>query len=138
LRAVGRGTAKVRKTFEILDNISVVYEWPNNMLVNFEANQLTPKGYSRIGEEYTGTKGTILVSRTRMTHYDGTAKPFDMPTKRDITMDHIEAFLGRIVNDNPENVVERSALSTCIAILGRTAAYTGREATWKGDIGIAV
>jgi len=49
-----------------------------------------------------------------------------------------EAFLGRIVNDNPENVVERSALSTCIAILGRTAAYTGREATWKGDIGIAV
>lgn len=138
LRAVGRGTAKVRKTFEILDNISVVYEWPNNMLVNFEANQLTPKGYSKIGEEYTGTKGTILVSRTRMTHYDGTAKPFDMPTKRDITMDHIEAFLARIVNDNPENVVERSALSTCIAILGRTAAYTGREATWKGDIGIAV
>jgi hypothetical protein len=43
----------------------------------------------------------------------------------------------RIVNNDPENMVERSALSTCIAFLGRTAIYTGREATWKGDIGIA-
>jgi hypothetical protein len=31
-----------------------------------------------------------------------------------------------------------AALSTCIALLGRTAIYTGREATWEGDIGIAV
>ena len=48
-----------------------------------------------------------------------------------------KAFLTRIVNNDPENAVERSALSTCIAILGRTAIYAGREATWKGDIGIA-
>jgi hypothetical protein len=60
------------------------------------------------------------------------------PTKRDITIDSIEAFLTRIEKNDPENAVERSALSTCIALLGRTAIYTGREATWKGDIGIAV
>ena len=60
-----------------------------------------------------------------------------MPTKRDITADAIEAFLTRIVNNDPENVVHRSALSTCIALLGRTAVYSGREATWKGDIGIS-
>jgi len=58
--------------------------------------------------------------------------------KRDITIDSIEAFLTRIVENKPENAVHRSALSTCIALLGRTAVYTGREATWKGDIGIPI
>jgi len=33
-------------------------------------------------------------------------------------------------------VAERSAVSTLFAILGRTALYEQREATWKGDIGV--
>ena len=60
-----------------------------------------------------------------------------MPTKRDITVDYIETFLTRIASNTPENMVDRSALSTCIALLGRAAIYSGREATWKGEIGIA-
>jgi myo-inositol 2-dehydrogenase / D-chiro-inositol 1-dehydrogenase len=138
LSAIGRGNKKVRKDMDILDNMTVIYQWPNDFIVNFEANQLTPRGFNKIGEEFTGTKGSIATSRARMTHYQGPGKVEDMPTKRDITIDSIEAFLTRIVNNNPENAVERSALSTCIALLGRTAVYTGREATWKGDIGIAV
>jgi myo-inositol 2-dehydrogenase / D-chiro-inositol 1-dehydrogenase len=138
LRAVARGNKRVRKDFEILDNISVIYEWPNGLLVNFEANQLTPRGFNRIGEEFTGTKGSIQVSRGGMTHYNGIAKPENVPAKRDITIDAIEAFIGRIVNNEPENVVERAALSTCIALMGRQAAYTGKETTWKSDIGITV
>ena len=63
LRAIGNGNRKIRKDFEILDNIHVVYEWPNGFIVTFEANQLTPRGFSRVGEEFTGTKGTIHVSR---------------------------------------------------------------------------
>jgi hypothetical protein len=58
-----------------------------------------------------------------------------MDSPRDITYDAIEAFLGRIASGDVENVAERSALSTMIAILGRTALYTGREATWKGVFG---
>jgi myo-inositol 2-dehydrogenase/D-chiro-inositol 1-dehydrogenase len=135
--AVGRGNKKVRKNMDILDNLTVIYQWPRDFFVNFEANQLTPRGFSKVGEEFTGTQGSIATSRARMTHYKGLRDSEDMPTKRDITIDAIEAFLTRIVNNDPENVVERSALSTCIALLGRTAVYTGREATWKGDIGIA-
>ena len=135
--AIGRGNKKVRKNMDILDNLTVIYQWPNGFLVNFEANQLTPRGFSKVGEEFTGTKGSIATSRARMTHYKGPGNTEDMPTKRDITIDAIEAFVTRIVNNDPDNVVERSALSTCIALLGRTAIYTGREATWKGDIGIA-
>jgi len=136
--AIGRGNKRVRKDMDILDNLSVIYQWPNAFFVNFEANQLTPRGFNKIGEEFTGTKGTIATSRARMTHYKGLRDTEDIPTKRDITIDAIEAFLTRILNNDPENVVERSALSTCIALLGRTAVYTGREATWKGDIGIAI
>jgi predicted dehydrogenase len=135
--AVGRGNKKVRQDMDILDNLTVIYQWPNGFFVNFEANQLTPRGFSKVGEEFTGTRGTIATSRARMTHYKGPRDTEDIPTKRDITMDAIEAFLTRIVNNDPENEVERSALSTCIGLLGRTAIYTGREATWKGDIGIA-
>jgi predicted dehydrogenase len=134
--AVGRGNKRVRKNMDILDNLTVIYEWPDGMFVNFEANQLTPRGFSKVGEEFTGTKGSIATSRARMTHYKAPGQVEDMPTKRDITIDAIEAFLTRIVEGKPENAVERSALSTCIALLGRTAIYTGRPATWKGDIGI--
>ena len=137
LSAVGRGNKKIRKDMDILDNLTVIYQWPNGLIVNFEANQLTPRGFSKVGEEFTGTKGTIATSRARLTHYKGPGDVDDMPTKRDITIDAIEAFVTRIVNNDPDNVVERSALSTCIALLGRTAIYSGREATWKGDIGIA-
>ena len=136
--AVGRGNKCVRKGMDILDNLTVIYEWPNGMFVNFEANQLTPRGFSKVGEEFTGTKGSMATSRQRMTHYKGPGQVEDVPTKRDITIDAIEAFLTRIVEGKPENVVERSALSTCIALLGRTAIYTGRTATWTGDIGIRV
>jgi myo-inositol 2-dehydrogenase / D-chiro-inositol 1-dehydrogenase len=138
LSAVGRGNKKIRKDMDILDNLSVIYQWPNGYFVNFEANQLTPRGYNKIGEEFTGTKGTITTSRARMMHYKEPGKVETIPAKRDITMDAIENFLTRILSNQPENAVERSALSTCIAILGRQAIYTGRETTWKGDIGIAV
>ncbi len=136
--AVGRGNKKVRKDMDILDNLTVIYQFPNGFFVNFEANQLTPRGYTKVGEEFTGTKGTIATSRARMTHYKGPRDSEDIPTKRDITIDAIEAFLTSIVESHPENVVERSALSTCIGILGRKAVYTGREVTWKADIGIAL
>lgn len=136
LRAIGWGNKKIRTNMDILDNLTVVYEWPNGMFVNFEANQLTPRQYSKIGEEFTGTKGVIAVSRARMTHYKAPRDTEDMPTKRDITVDAIENFLGRIATSDPENAAERSALSTCVALLGRQAVYTGREQTWKSFIGI--
>lgn len=134
--AVGRGNAKVRKDMNILDNLTVIYQWPGSFVVNFEANQLTPRGYSKVGEEFTGTKGVITTSRARMVHYKGPGEQEEMPTRRDITADALENFVGRIVNRDPENAAERSALSTCIALLGRIAIYSGREATWSGDIGI--
>jgi predicted dehydrogenase len=135
LRAVGYAGRKVRTTMEILDHLSLSFEFPNGMHVNYEANQLSPRGFSRVGEEFTGTKGVLQTSRAEMVHIKGPKDSETMKSPRDITFDGIEAFLGRIVSGDIENVAERSAKSTLIAILGRTALYTGKEASWKGLFG---
>lgn len=133
IRAVGWGGRKVRTSMEILDHLSLTFEFSNGVYVNYEANQLTPRGYSRVGEEFTGTKGTLATSRAQMTHHKGpTPKESEtIQSPRDITMDALENFITRVVTGNVENVGVRSAESTLIAILGRTAIYTGREALWK-------
>ncbi len=89
-----------------------------------------------VGEGFGGTKGSILTSRQRMARYEGPKEVELIKSPRDITYDGLEAWLGRIVSGKVENVAERSALSTLIAILGRTALYEKREATWKKDIGV--
>ena len=135
IRAVGYGGTKVRTTMEIMDHLTLSFEWPNGIHVNFEANQLTPPGFNRVGEEFTGTKGSIETSRARMIHHKGLKDHQTIESKRDITYEGIEQFLERVVTNNPENVAERSAQSTMIALLGRTAIYTGKEQTWKGLFG---
>lgn len=135
IRAVGYGGRKVRTSMDLMDHLSLTFEWPNGIFVNFEANQLTPRGYSKVGEEFTGTKGTVATSRQRMIHYKGANDSETIESKRDITSDGIEKFLGNIQSGEVENVAERSALSTMIAILGREALYTKKEVTWKGLYG---
>ncbi|HYL78425.1 MAG TPA: Gfo/Idh/MocA family oxidoreductase [Bryobacteraceae bacterium] len=135
VRAVGMGGRKVRTDMEILDHLSLSYEFPNGLHVNFEANQISPAGFRRVGEEFTGTAGLLATSRERMVHHKGPRDSETMESKRDITNDAIESFLTRVLNGEVENVAERSAISTLFAILGRTAIYQNREATWKGEFG---
>jgi myo-inositol 2-dehydrogenase / D-chiro-inositol 1-dehydrogenase len=135
IRAVGMGGRKVRKNMDILDHLTVVYEFPGDMHVNFEANQISPAGFKRVGEEFTGTKGVLETSRLQMVHHRAPKDVETIESKRDITNDAIEAFIGRILSGEVENVSERSAISTLFAILGRTAIYQNREVTWKGEFG---
>lgn len=135
IRVVGMGGRKVRTGMEILDHLSLSYEFPGGMHVNFEANQISPAGFRRVGEEFTGTTGLIETSRERMVHRKPPKEVETMESKRDITNDAIELFLTRVLSGEVENVAERSAISTLFAILGRTAVYQGREATWKGEFG---
>jgi myo-inositol 2-dehydrogenase / D-chiro-inositol 1-dehydrogenase len=135
IRAVGMGGRKVRTDMEILDHLSLAYEFPNGLHVNFEANQISPSGFRRVGEEFTGTSGLLATSRERMVHYKGGKDIETIESKRDITNDGIELFLTRVLNGEVENVAERSAVSTLFAILGRTAIYQNREVTWKGEFG---
>lgn len=136
ISAVGMGGRKVRKNMDILDHLSLTYEFPNDLHVNYEANQLSTGGFRRIGEEFTGTKGVLQTSRQRMVHIKG---PNDSetvePKRRDITQEALEKFLENIETGQVENMGERSGISTLFAILGRTAIYKKQRATWKGEFG---
>ncbi len=135
ISAVGRGGRKMRTSMEILDHLTLAYTFPDDIHVNFEANQLSPNGFRHVGEQFTGTKGVLDTSRARMVHIKGPKNEETIEAKRDITNDAIEAFLEKVLDGNVENVAERSAISTLFAILGRTAVYNNREATWKGEFG---
>jgi hypothetical protein len=103
--------------------------------VNYEANQISPPGFSKVGEEFTGTKGVMETSRKAMVHHKSARDIETIPSPRDITNDGIEAFLGRIETGKVQNVGERSAISTLFAILARTAMYRQGEAVWKQEFG---
>jgi predicted dehydrogenase len=137
ISAMGMGGRKVRTSMEILDHLTLSFEFPNGIHVNYEANQISPPGFSRVGEEFTGTKGVLETSRQRLTHRKGPGRENIevLETKRDITNDAFEKFLENIQDGKVENVAERSAISTLFAILGRTAIYGKRPATWKGEFG---
>ncbi|MCL5745991.1 MAG: Gfo/Idh/MocA family oxidoreductase, partial [Acidobacteria bacterium] len=134
IRAAGYGGRKLRTDEEIFDHLSLTFEFPNGVHVAYEATQIAPPSQSRVGEEYSGSNGGIMTSRKKSLIVRG-AKPETIVAKRDITLDHVENFLGRILSGDVENVAERSAQSTMIALLGRAAMYSGREATWKGEFG---
>jgi predicted dehydrogenase len=138
-RAVGYGGTKLRTSMEIMDHLSLVFEFPNGIEVNFEANQMSPPGISKVGEEFVGRKGMITTSRSKTvftpTHeWNAPETTTVLNSQRDITVDAYKQFFDRVIGGDVENVAERSALSTLIAILGRTAIYTGKEAVWKDVI----
>ncbi len=134
--AVGMGGKKVRTNMDIMDHLSLTYEFPNNIHVNYEANQLSPPGFSKVGEEFTGTKGVLQTSRQRLIHVKGPKDSETVePKHRDITQEAFEKFLENIETGQVENIGERSGISTLFAILGRTAIYKKQQVTWKGEFG---
>jgi myo-inositol 2-dehydrogenase / D-chiro-inositol 1-dehydrogenase len=137
ISVTGMGGRKVRTNMEILDHLSLTFEFPEGIHVNFEANQISPPGFSRVGEEFTGTKGVLLTSRGGLTHIKGRGpdETERIASKGDITDEAFRLFIEHIQTGKVENVAERSAISTLFAILGRTAIYDKRQVTWKGEFG---
>jgi hypothetical protein len=59
-----------------------------------------------VGEEFAGTAGLLETWRGRMVHHKSEKDIETMESKRDITNDAIEAFLGRVLSGEVENVAE--------------------------------
>ena len=56
--------------------------------------------------------------------------PVEVPTKYDITADAVNAFVDGARTGKIENAAFTAAESTMTAILGRMAAYSGKEIEW--------
>ncbi len=132
--AVGYGGRARRLTGDIFDFFSVDYRYPNNKRMLATARQID--GSDRdISESIMGSKGVCYLqgNNMRIEDYNGEElwkynyeeNPFNNP----YLQEHIH-FVESVRLNKKINQAEELANSTMVAILGREAAYTGKQITW--------
>ena len=130
LKAIGTGGRTVEKRGDLLDHLSVTYDYPNRVQLTFIGSQMTPRFFRSNRERYIGDNGFIETAREYWTYNTGTG-PVTEKSEHDITIDSLQAFVRRIQEGKPENVGVRAAESTLTSILGQMAIDAKREITWE-------
>ena len=131
IAAVGVGGRQIpAEGGNIFDHFHVAYEFPNNTVCHIASRQI-PNCYGETADVITGTKGKLLigmkgaeamVDAEKRWRWKGQKK--DMyQIEHDVLFESIRH--GQVVNNG-----DRMLNSTMVAILGRTAAYTGKRITW--------
>jgi predicted dehydrogenase len=120
----------------IYDHIEVNFEWEDGVR-GFLAQRQIPGCHNENFLTVIGTKGTGLINSR------GVSITGENPWRRkavpgqDIDMyqvEHNELFAS-IRAEKPINDGDRMAKSTLMAIMGRSAAYTGQQLTWEMALG---
>lgn len=135
--AFGYGGRQQRISGDQFDQFSIVYEYENGKKVHCATRQINDCDNGR-EQVITGTKGYADASGTLYDHDgnviweyphpdEGTESMWTVPNPS--VQEHVELITGirtgNYINDSDEQIK-----STRIAIMGRMAAYTGREITW--------
>lgn len=133
VKAYGTGGREARvEVGDCWDHFLVIYWYPNNVKIDFSSTQFL-KGFHDMCMRVYGTKGTVdshyngHIKITGDNPWDGTEKD---KTYRDGAIANVRKFVENIKSGKVTNDGVVSAQSTLTAILGRMAAYTGREITW--------
>ncbi len=129
LKAIGTGGRTIEKRGDLLDHLSVTYDYPGNVQMTFAGSQMTPRFFRSNKERYIGDNGYIETAREYWTYSTGGA-PVTEKSQRDISVDALQEFVRRVAEGRPENVGVRAAESTLTSILGQMAIDRKREVTW--------
>jgi len=146
VKAIGYGGRKRRTYGDILDHLTVSFEFANGVHCSYSANQFSTRGYSDIGETFVCEKGAISTSRQGYRWFNkvvdetpvdkgyrtpaGDEEPAEVHTKYDITEDAVLSFVGGVRSGQVENAVFSAVDSMYTAIMAREAIYNRREMTW--------
>jgi predicted dehydrogenase len=132
--AVGYGGRARRMTGDIFDFFSVDYRYANNKRMMATARQIDGCDQN-VSESVMGTEGVLYTGgkNTRIENFDGEviwqydreANPFVGGHQQE----HVH-LVESIRQNQKVNQAEDIALSTLVSIMGREAAYTGKEITW--------
>jgi predicted dehydrogenase len=134
-KAIGRGGRTLRTDVgDCWDHFEVIFTFPGDIPITFHSKQCG-KGADDIACQVYGETGTIdthyggMVEIRGETAYEGgqTKDIFKQGAIRNIATFH-DSILG---SDWSNPTVKPSVRSNLTTILGRTAAYTGKEATWE-------
>jgi predicted dehydrogenase len=129
-RATGYGSRAMRTIGDVLDNLSLSYQYDNGVVFSYSAHQFGRQTYQDISETFICEKGYINTSRRGYTVVRNGGPAETVETKYDITQDAVNEFIDGCRNNKIENAAFHAAESTMIAILGREAIYSRRELTW--------
>jgi predicted dehydrogenase len=133
--ALARGKAERREHTsseygDISDFLSGTYVYPDGTELQAEMSALarSAKQYETIIE---GEKGVARMPNSRILDRQGQVIwSFSGPNNNPYD-EEMSQWCDSIRNRKPLNMRESAADSTLMAIMGRTAAYTGREVTWS-------
>jgi myo-inositol 2-dehydrogenase / D-chiro-inositol 1-dehydrogenase len=133
LKAVGTGGRGSRTVGDAWDNFSVIYWFPNDVVVTFYSKKYGA-GADDIACQMYGTEGTIDthyagdVGIKGKVNYTGTRDPmlFSTGVERNIATFHDQVTSGQL----DYSTVAPAVQSTLTTILGRNAAYKQAEVTW--------
>ncbi len=135
LKAVGFGGRSRRLTGDIFDFFSVDYYYNNNKRMLHTARQIDGCD-GNVSEQILGTKGIALLNdrgEIKILDWNGNLLwEYDYenkPVKNPYNQEHIH-FVESIRLNKKINQAEDLAYSNMVAILGREAAYTGKEIGW--------
>ncbi len=133
-RAVGMGGRAVLTGTQygnIYDHFSVVYEYDDGSRIISSCRQ-QPRCKNDMSVQALGAKGRALLSEKEggMWIKGDQNWSFDGPANQMYQSEHDELFAS-IRRGKPINNGDYMANSTLLAIMGRMAAYTGQEVTWK-------
>lgn len=136
-KAAGYGGRAVRKEpGNIMDNLSLTYEYPDGTVLSYAASQFTAGGFYDVGETFFCEKGTIRTSRAgyELWNKEKRGAPPEVvqsaSSKGDITADAVNAFVDGARTGKIENAGFYAVESTLTAIMGREAMYSGKPVTW--------
>jgi myo-inositol 2-dehydrogenase / D-chiro-inositol 1-dehydrogenase len=130
LKAYGTGGRTVEKRGDLMDHLSVTYDYPDKVQATFIGSQQTPRFYRSNFERYIGDNGVIETAREYWSYNIGKG-PVIEKSQHDITVDSVTEFLNRLTEGKPENAGVRGAESTLTCILGQMAIDKHAEVTWE-------
>ena len=131
LKAIGAGgKSKKRVNGDCMDHLDVTYEYPGELRGHLEGAQCGTTGMSDVKETFWGAEGFLETTRRHYRWLRGEQPPETRPSKRDVTADAVEAFLGNVLAGRQVNEAARACESTFTSLLGRMAVYERREVSW--------
>jgi predicted dehydrogenase len=151
LKAIGRGGRKGRTGApgdDCFSHFDVVFQYPNDVHVSFSSTQFG-KGLVEVSEHFFGTRGAsqspysglLGIVGDQPWTWAGSEKSHDTTFSASGSFsDNLaqadsekqKAFIASITSGQFHNQAALGVESALTAMLGRQAAYTGREVTWEG------
>jgi len=118
----------------VMDNYSVIFEYPDGVRVNFSHHYFDPPGFSGDQERVFGANGSVdLVAAAWQPRDKRGLIKLDVPNAgKDSTYMALEAFAGYVRNkQKPINNVDSALVSTLVPIMATKAIYEKRIVTWE-------